>query len=149
MMKNLQTKQVLAYRGCPTLHQMDPITLSTKYVIPISKIYGFPNFQSFPAPSSVSTAYSKNTKEFQRKNLSDVLFYYFILKHFCIPSWINRFNCWGPNALKSNDILCQMTHMTSQIWYKSIWQILVSKEALGPFLFLAHAAETADGAGKF
>jgi hypothetical protein len=44
---------------------MHQITLPKKYVIPIYKEIGFPNFQSFPAPFSVFAAFAKNTKDFE------------------------------------------------------------------------------------
>jgi hypothetical protein len=44
---------------------MHQITPSKKYVIPIYKKLGFPNFQRFPAPFSVFAACAKNTEDFQ------------------------------------------------------------------------------------
>ena len=46
------------------LHKVYQITQSKKYVISIYERFDFPNFQSFPAPSSVSAACAENTNDF-------------------------------------------------------------------------------------
>ena len=51
--------------GCPTLHDLHQITPPKKYVIPIYKKLGFPNFQSFPTSFSVFAACTKYTKDSQ------------------------------------------------------------------------------------
>ena len=84
--------------------------------------------------------------------MSDPLFKFFILKQFVSQNRINGCDCWGPDAsldtkiddidschilmsYASYDIKCHI--MTNdaydiEIWRKSIWSILVSKEASGP-----------------
>jgi hypothetical protein len=64
------------------MHQITPYK---KYVIPIYKKLGFPNFQSFTASFSDFAACAKKTKDFQnvlRKKVPNALFNYFILKQF-------------------------------------------------------------------
>ena len=76
--------------------KINQISLSKKSVIAIYEQIHFPNFPSFPASS-----FSK----FIKKNVSDALLYYFILKVFYSPNWINGCNHCGPNATLDTKIV--------------------------------------------
>ena len=106
------TKRLILYKtiestlGCPILLKIHKIYLSNKYFIPVYKRIYFPNFQNFPASFRVPTVKSKNTKDFlnlKRKNVSDALFNYLILKQFFSTTQINGWYT-GLNASLDNKI---------------------------------------------
>ena len=94
---------------CSQIIEINQITPYKKYCIPVYRRFNFPDFESFPASSSVSPIPTSNRK------MSN----YFILEYSFRPNRINRCYCWGPSTSLDTKITQNYKHHTFDIkWHQ-------------------------------